>query len=769
MTHDPRTKDDIYQSLRESLTGKIAKLTNFTDRSFNFVWTQAFSEEVRELEVLAVVSELAGWVDYTGGPVTEDDLETLGISDSVSADEVNEFMENDYLDEFVKIVGISRLPGQRATGEVDFQTQSQQTDIPEGTRVTTRPDAAGETIDFVTTEAASTSDGVTTVTGVQIQAVDVGEQFNVSSNTIVRLAEPPLNVTGVDNPASTTGGTDRESNEDLRTRAKQAVQSSSEGGTVDGIKGYIRQNVEGVGAGDIIVDEFTSPCPPYVDVIVDGGIETDVLDAIDFSRPAGIEHNLVRPEIIEVGIDASLLGTDINTSGVEDDINTFLLDLGISENLYRDEIVRQIMESDDDIINIGRLGGTIERVTNETFTFSTGTTDYLLDFTYESTNGSITVEDESGDTFTEGSDFEVQDQTGDGYPETLVWIGSTPDDTEQFFVDYDVTIAGTTAEDDEHKLDLIRDEFFTFEEGRIEDFTFDQAIDLYELTYVPFDGSSSISDNSGDSYEEGTDYEIIDDSGNGFAQTVDWSDIDLGGAVADDGGTTTDETTEANDDTADDMTLLPSSPATGDAYYFGFSQTYDDIRIDISTAGAGTWDIVWEYYDGASWVSLSNVTDGTNDFRNSGVNEVSWDVPIDWSTTSVGGISGLYWVRGRLDTFSSISTQPLGTRADQDGDPDDNESFTINYNQKLYETDYEIVETPAGEISDASGDTYTEGTEFEIVDYTEDQEDDAIHWLTNPGSLDADEEFYFTYFNEGDRIIDPREKVDPGTISVTTE
>lgn len=137
---------------------------------------------------------------------------------------------------------------------------------------------------------------------------------------------------------------------------------------------------------------------------------------------------------------------------------------------------------------------------------------------------------------------------------------------------------------------------------------------------------------------------------------------ELSGAVADDGGSQTDETSEANDSTADDMTLLPASPATGDAYYFGGYNQFESLDLNISTAGAGTWDIVWEYYDGASWTALSNVTDGTNDFRNSGTNTVSWDVPSDWEHTSVSGID-TYWVRGRLDTFSSISTQPLGQEA----------------------------------------------------------------------------------------------------------
>lgn len=628
MTHEPRTKEEIYQSMRSSLTGKIAKLTNFTDRSFNYVWTQAFAEEVRELEVLAVVSELSGWIDYTGGPVTNEDLDNLDIDDDVSAEEINEFMEDDYLDEFIKIVGITRLPGARATGEVTFETQSANTNIPSGTRVTTRPDSSGDTIDFVTTEQAETTTGVTTVSGVPIQAIEVGDEFNVPADTIVRLADPPLGVKGVNNPSSTTGGTNEESNADLRARAKQAVQSSSLGGTTDGIKGYIRQNVEGVGQGDIIIDEFTDETPPFVDVIVDGGLDSEVTDAIDFSRPTGIRHNLIRPQIVQLGFDIDLLGTDIDTSAVNEDIEEFLLELGIGENFYNDEMIRLVMQSDEDIINIDNLGGTIERVTNESFEYDTNQTDYKLEYTYESTNGSITVDDESGDTYTEGSDFEVQDQTGDGWPETLVWIGGTPDDGERFFVDYDVTVPDFTDPSDEYSINLVRDEVFVWNESYQETFTYDVSLDLYKLEFVPFDGSTSITDNSGDTYAEGTDYEIIDNSGNGFAQTIDW------------------------------------------------------------TIGGGT--------------------------------------------------------------------------------PDDNEDYTITYNQKLYVTEYEHRDTPEGLIRDDSGDVYNEDTEYETVDYTGDGEEDAIHWLSNPASLNDGEEFYFTYFNEGDANFGSREKADPGTISVST-
>ncbi|WP_411814415.1 hypothetical protein [Dehalococcoides mccartyi] len=137
----------------------------------------------------------------------------------------------------------------------------------------------------------------------------------------------------------------------------------------------------------------------------------------------------------------------------------------------------------------------------------------------------------------------------------------------------------------------------------------------------------------------------------------------VNGAVADDGGTQTDETSPANNDTANDMTLLPVTPAADDAYYFGKSSLWDWLELRIGTAGIGTWDIDWEYWNGAGWVSLSDVVDNTSGFRVTGTRLVLFAKPLDWAQASVGGIANLYWIRARVSAYTSIVTQPKGTRA----------------------------------------------------------------------------------------------------------
>lgn len=133
-------------------------------------------------------------------------------------------------------------------------------------------------------------------------------------------------------------------------------------------------------------------------------------------------------------------------------------------------------------------------------------------------------------------------------------------------------------------------------------------------------------------------------------------------AKADDGGAFTTESTEAQDDTANDMTLLPAAPLVDDAYYFGSDGKFGGIWLQIGTQGAGSWTIVWEYWDGSSWTDISASDQSVGFTAAAGKVLVTWPVPSDWVAKSVDSVSK-YWVRARVSVFGSISAQPLGTQA----------------------------------------------------------------------------------------------------------
>jgi len=140
--------------------------------------------------------------------------------------------------------------------------------------------------------------------------------------------------------------------------------------------------------------------------------------------------------------------------------------------------------------------------------------------------------------------------------------------------------------------------------------------------------------------------------------------IAVDGAVADDGGVQTDETPAAQNPAQNDMTLLPAAPAVDDAYYFGHAKKYDVAWLNIGTQGDGVWVISWEYWNGAAWSALSDVVDNTNGFTALvGLRDVSFTRPVDWTTADVGGVTGLYWIRARVSSFTSTNTQPRGSQA----------------------------------------------------------------------------------------------------------
>lgn len=133
-------------------------------------------------------------------------------------------------------------------------------------------------------------------------------------------------------------------------------------------------------------------------------------------------------------------------------------------------------------------------------------------------------------------------------------------------------------------------------------------------------------------------------------------------AIADDGGAYTDETTEANEDTANDMTLFPATPAADDAYLIGMTNQFNRVLFNVGTAGAGTYTVAWEYWNGSGWSALSGVTDDTGAFKNAGLNDVVFTIPSNWATTTINSQGPFYYIRAKIDS-GTTTTVPLGTRA----------------------------------------------------------------------------------------------------------
>lgn len=124
-------------------------------------------------------------------------------------------------------------------------------------------------------------------------------------------------------------------------------------------------------------------------------------------------------------------------------------------------------------------------------------------------------------------------------------------------------------------------------------------------------------------------------------------------------GTYTDQTTEANNATANDMDIWTTE--VGDAYYFGSDGPFTILKANVGTAGSWTGTYVYEYWDGTNWTSVTNLNDDTTGFTVAGNNNISWDAIENWQQNTVDGKTA-YWVRFYVDAWTAKVTDAKGTQ-----------------------------------------------------------------------------------------------------------
>jgi len=487
---------------------------------------------------------------------------------------------------------------------------------------------------------------------------------------------------------------------------------------------------------------------------------------------------------------------------------------------------------------------TINSERDQTFTFLPSRVDT---FTFEANDtvyntSAVPFEDDIrvAQSYRQGEDFNLVDSNGDGILDAIEWdaISSSPSDGTVFSVVYDgfsetftfddqqsvyvlsnpvisefVFIQDETQEEYQQYIDwqlaplqeFAQEDTFTFQptptpassltvvessSGSVAEFTLSKDIEKDFVT---------IKDADGNLYVRGEDYTTVDSDSDGFADTISWG-VNLEAAIADDGGSLTNETDEAIDVTDDNVTLLPTSPEVDDAYYIGSENKFYDFLIDITTAGSGSWQLEWEYYNGSSWVSLPGLVDDTNEFTSGGINEVSWNYTEDWSTTTVGSEADLYWVRARVDTYTSITTQPLAGAIQISDFPSVDTEFTVFYDafpesiifdennnipnagfdvsvlykQQVYPAGQTIALIPSRIIvSDVTGSQtqHDLDTDFEVVDADNDQKSDAIRWFDTSASTipSGSVDFHVSYVTDSVVEVGTREKVEAGTLNINTQ
>lgn len=295
------------------------------------------------------------------------------------------------LDNVVSILGISRQDAQRATGVITFERNDPAvTDyaIQSGTPVQTSGD---DPVLFRTTTEAIIASGETNARA-NIRAVEGGVRGNVSSNSITVMPTPPAGVETVTNTTPTGDsdnadlndnayitGTDTESDEELRERAKSSVSSGSVA-TRDAIYSALVNDLPEVQSSSIFVNTTTNDfrdnggLPPVsFEAVVHGGDDQEIaqtlfdkmaLTARSYGGAHGVENKVViqasnqqqypvyfsRPSVQNLHIDMSVVVDDeyvgdanlteilIEYIGGVDTDGARRYGTGVGENIYVDTI-----------------------------------------------------------------------------------------------------------------------------------------------------------------------------------------------------------------------------------------------------------------------------------------------------------------------------------------------------------------------------------------------------------------------------------------------
>lgn len=135
-------------------------------------------------------------------------------------------------------------------------------------------------------------------------------------------------------------------------------------------------------------------------------------------------------------------------------------------------------------------------------------------------------------------------------------------------------------------------------------------------------------------------------------------------------------TTEANDATTGNWIIFPATEGDGDYAALGSPVPFSSVTFNASGGQAGvdggTLDLEWQYWNGAAWVALSGVVDGTSAFTAGATDgqQLTFTQPVDWATLELNSSGGpLYYIRALLQT-ADYSTNPEYDDAVIDGDAD---------------------------------------------------------------------------------------------------
>jgi hypothetical protein len=133
----------------------------------------------------------------------------------------------------------------------------------------------------------------------------------------------------------------------------------------------------------------------------------------------------------------------------------------------------------------------------------------------------------------------------------------------------------------------------------------------------------------------------------------------VGAAMQDDGGSYTDYTTEANEDTANDVVpFATGTVAAADRFCIGYAEKWGKCAISLTTAMVHTGAFTLKYWNGSAWSALTATDDTTGLEATAGLYEVEFTPPSDWAAVELDTEGEMYYIAFQADADIS-GTHPL--------------------------------------------------------------------------------------------------------------
>lgn len=278
--------------------------------------------------------------------VAEQDIQYYQIDQIYNALGIDNAVGED-LDNLVSILGVVRKPATKCTGVATYgRSTPSESDISiqYAELISTKPDSEGNTVEFITTDIDAILPTGDIAVNIDIEASEAGLIY-LPIGSLNVMVNPIIGIEYVTNLSIISGGTDQETDDELRERSKSALSSLGKGtstaletaiislsGVVDAMTIDMSR---GVGTADVVV--VTSVIPPPSE------LNTLILSTVAATKSAGIDVDVVYPTIITTAV------TVTTTAGTANQIGNAILSyfntLGIADYFIINQMERVVLNT----------------------------------------------------------------------------------------------------------------------------------------------------------------------------------------------------------------------------------------------------------------------------------------------------------------------------------------------------------------------------------------------------------------------------------------